>query len=372
MFYWFCGVTIGGLFTFLGLKIFNNKPIESDKLPSEFERYQSFESVKIVRSAKLSMALFLESTEDIQYFFTPENKMITYSVQNKTDNRFTKVDKAGEITDYLIIHSKPHDIVFVNGFIIDKKKRNYYTWSFNGNKQAYPITMQNDRLDWDVNKQQEQISNIVNASPWVLVDYDYISPEPNKPVGDEIPTTQAMNTYAMLTYFINGDCFKFITTLDVTDRFPYTYTEKLLLNNPFKHHNSKVPGGKEITLRPHVKYRYYQKLKLEKVRFSGGGGNAPGFDVMLYHGNLFTDVLYKNDTLKLKEFMYEFNDRSVSDIKINGKSIGTLTKNKAQPPAIIDGYMYYTNENIAYALFTNNDKKLYIIKRRKDNSISAK
>ncbi len=361
MFYWLCGVVSIGLFTFLAFKVAGDMQVKVDDLPSEFERYQSFDSAKVVRSQNLSMALFLESAEDIQYHLTPENHLITYSVQNKTENIFKKINTNGEVIDSLTIHDKPLNIVFVNGYIIHKKGQ-YYTWTFDGRKQALPITGQNDDFKWDLKKQREQISDIENSSPWVLVDFDYVNPEPVKTVGDEIPTTQAMTTYSMLTYFQNGKCFRFYTTLDVTDRFPYTYREKLLLNNPFKRYNPKIQGRKEIISLPQVQYRYYQKLKLEKVRFSGGGGNAAPFDVMLYHGNLFTDVVYKNDTLKLKEFIYQFNDGSRSPIQIDGKRIGTLTQNKAQPPAIMDGYMYYTNENLAFALFTNDDKKLYMIR----------
>lgn len=330
--------------------------------PAGFEQYQSFDSAKAVRFGNVKMTLLLESTADIQYYITPQDEIIVYYVQNKTENLFKKINKDGNIIDSLTIRAKPLNIVFVSGYIINKKTCQYYKWSFDGSNHAHQITQLNVGLEWDIKKQQEQVSKITNASLWVLIDYGYIDPTPQKPAGDELPTTQTMTTYAMLNYFLNDNCFRLYTTLDVTDRFPYTYTEKLLLNNPFKHYNSKVPGGKEITQSPFIKYRYYQKLKLEKVRFSGGGGNAPGFDVMLYHANLFIDVLFRNDTLRLKEFLYEFKDQSSSAIRIDGESIGTLTKNKAQPPAIMEGYMYYTNDNLAYALFTNNDKKLYIIK----------
>ncbi|WP_431293327.1 hypothetical protein [Pedobacter sp. P26] len=133
-------------------------------------------------------------------------------------------------------------------------------------------------------------------------------------------------------------------------------------NNLFKRINKRKVGNEEIISTPNVRYKYFQKLKLEKVRFSGGGGNAPGFTKMLYPGYLFTDVVFKNDTLKLKEFMYLDEESHTSSVEINGKNIGALSKNKAQPVEQINGYMYYTNDDVKYALFSNNDQKLYLMK----------
>ena len=83
---------------------------------------------------------------------------------------------------------------------------------------------------------------------------------------------------------------------------------------------------------------------------------------MIYHANLYTDIVYKNDTIKLKEFMYLDEKAPPSAITINGKTLGMLTKNKARPPVIMIEYRYYTNAQLDYALFSNDDKKIYLIK----------
>ncbi|MFD0793649.1 hypothetical protein ACFQZX_08470 [Mucilaginibacter litoreus] len=335
----------------------------ADDLPKEFESYSSLDSLNVIKAKNASMTLLLESTEDIQSFLTPDNEVIVYTIPQKTANSFYKISKSGVVIDSLTINCRPTDIAFVKGYIIDKKNHQYYKWSFDGNKQANSITLQNEHLDWDLQKQKQQFADIVKKSKAVFVDYRTDSPEPQKPSNDgEIQAVPSMQTYTTLTYFINDKCFRFSTKLDIGKDFPYSYTEQLLLNNLFKRINTKVSGNKEIIRTPNIRYRYFQKLKLEKVRFSGGGGNAAPFDEMLFHGYLFTDVIYKADTLKLKEFMYLEKKWHQSSIEIDGENIGTLTKNKRQPPHNIDAYMYYTNPQLAYALFTNDDKRLYLIK----------
>ncbi|TWR25908.1 hypothetical protein FPZ43_16645 [Mucilaginibacter pallidiroseus] len=362
MFYGFCTIAIVGTFTFIGFQLFKNQETVSDDLPKKFEHYQSLDSSRVIKSGNISMELLTESSEDIQYFLTSDNKLIVYSVLGETKNIFHKVDKKGVVTDSLIINCQPGDIAFVKGYIINKQTHQFYKWTFDEKKQPINIALQNNRLDWDIKKQQELYSTIKKDSPAVLVDFGTESPEPVKHSGGEMQTVPSMRTYAMLTYFKEGECYTFFTTLDVHHQFPYSYTEQLLLNNPFKRINNKISGNREIIKTPAIRYRYFQKLKLEKVRFSGGGGNAPGFDEMLFHGNLYTDVAYKKDTLKLKEFMYLEEKWHLSQIEIDGKNIGTVTKNKSQPPHNIDAYMYYTNQQLGYALFANDDKKIYLIK----------
>ncbi|PJJ84431.1 hypothetical protein [Mucilaginibacter auburnensis] len=363
MLYGFCTVAIIALLTFVGVQFFKNQQTISDDLPTEFSHYTSIDSSSVIKAGKVSMTLLLESTEDIKTFLTPNNEVIVYTVPEKKTNSFYKISRDGVLIDSLTLKCRQTDIAFVKGYVIDRKYHQYYKWGFDGNKEAVNIPLQNERLDWDLKKQQEQLKVVKEKSTAVYVDYETKTPEPIKPAADgEIQAVPTMETYTVLTYFVNDDCFRFFTTLDTDKDFPYSYTEKLLLNDLFKRINTKVSGNKEIIKAPEIKYRYFQKLKLEKVRFSGGGGNAAPFDVMLFHGNLFTDVIYKTDTLKLKEFMYLDQKWHQSSIEIDGKNIGTLMKNKKQPPHDIDAYMYYTNPQIDYALFTNNDKKLYLIK----------
>ncbi len=363
MLYWSLALAAISLFTIFGIWLYKNKQAVNSALPLQFRHYQSIDSSAIIRSGSTSMTLLLESMEDIQSFLTANNEVIIYTVADKTENSFYKIAKNGVVTDSLTIMCRPSDIAFVKGFIIDKEKHQYYKWSFDGNKQAINIVAQNERLDWDLQKQQQQLADIKESSAAVYIDYETESPEPQKPSSDdEIQAVPSPITYTILTYFQNNRCFRFTTTLDVSNDFPYSYTEKLLFNNLFKRINTEASGNKEIIKTSHIRYRYFQELKLEKVRFSGGGGNAPGFDEMLFHGNLFTDVIYKTDTLRLKEFMYLEKKWHHSSIEIDGKNIGTLTKNKAQPSILIDAYMYYTNPDLGYALFSNSERKLYIIK----------
>ncbi|QXV63831.1 hypothetical protein INP83_12010 [Mucilaginibacter sp. 21P] len=71
---------------------------------------------------------------------------------------------------------------------------------------------------------------------------------------------------------------------------------------------------------------------------------------------------HKKDTLKLKESLYLEEKWHLSQIKIDGNNIGTVTKNESHPPHNIGAYRCYKNAKLGYALFANDDKKLYIIK----------
>lgn len=366
MLYYLGTVLIMVLFVAIGLNFFEFRATEIDKLPKRFEAYRSLDSSDVITSGKVSMKLIIESRSDIQYFMTPLNQLIVYGVSGESKNVFYKFNEVAEMTDSLVISEKPDDMALVNGFILDKEKHQYYTWSFDGRSEPRNIRLINERFDKDAAEQQQILKNIIANSSSMYAEYDSDNPEPRKMTGEKIQAVPSRRTFAKITYFVSGDCYQFFTTLNVYKLFPYIARQELLLNNLFKRINTKVSGDKEIIQTPFIRYRYFQKLKKEKVRFPGGGGNNPGYNKLLFHGNLFTDLVYKNDTLRVKEFMYLDQEWPVSAIEIDGKPLGSLTKNKVRPLSFIEAYMYYTNPRLSYALFTNSDKKLYVIKYYND------
>ncbi|MCX3264854.1 hypothetical protein [Pedobacter agri] len=362
MWYYVITVLILGVLVAAAFNFSQYRKTAIDELPKSFLQYQSLDRSEVITSSKVSMRLVMESTVDIQYFMTASNELIVYAVPRPEENVFSKFNEQGEVTDSLIIHGKPSDIAFIDGLVINKGKHQYYQWSFDGSSEAKNIVMQNEDFKWNSTRQQELLEKVVHTAKSVYVEYDSDSPAPQKMEGDKIQIVPSIRTFAKLTYFDGGNCYQFFTTLNVYKQFPYAATQELLMNNIFKRINTKVSGDKEIIQTPFIRYRYFQKLKREKVRFPGGGGNMPGYDKILFHGNLFTDLVYKNDTLRVKEFMYLEQDRASSSIQIAGESLGTFTKNKVRPISSIEAYMYYSHPNLSYALFTNSDKKLYIIK----------
>lgn len=333
-----------------------------DQLPSKFAQYQSIDSLGTIKGGNAQMNLLLESKKNIELFLTSDHNIIAFGFSDGKGNSFIKIGADGNVADTLTLMSRPEDIAFLKGFIIDKQAHQYYKWSFNGVKTPIKITAQNSGLDWDGEKQSKQLTDIAKQSEAVYVDYNFDSPVSQKQVGEGPQTTQAVSSHAIVTYIIADECFQFYTTANVHRYFSWTYLQKMSWNNLFKQTGKQGGTDGEIIKTPNVKYQYFQRLKMEEVRFSGGGGNAPGFTKTLYPGYLFTDVVFKTDTLKLKELMYLDEEWHTSAVEIDGKNIGTLSKNKAQPVAHINGYMYYTNDKLQYALFTNNDKKLYLIK----------
>lgn len=340
----------------------SNKSEVEDQLPKGFAQYQSIDSLATIRNGNAEMSLLLESKRNIELFLTSENNLIISSFPSERENSFIKIGADGNVADTLKFTTRPEDIVFLKGFIIDKQSQQYYKWSFNSAKTPIKISVQNSGFNWDGEKQSKQLADIAKLSKAVYVDYNFDSPVPQKAAGDGLQTTQAVTSYAIVTYIIDDECFQLYTTADVHKYFSSSYLQEMLWNTLFKRINKEKGSDGEIIKTPNITYQFFQKLKLERVRFSGGGGNAPGFSKMLYPGYLFTDVVFKNDTLKVKEFMYLDEEWRTSDIEIDGKNIGALSKNKAQPVEDIKGYMYYTNERLHYALFTNNDRKLYLIR----------
>lgn len=333
-----------------------------DPLPKEFVSYHSIDDSATISVGKLEMSLMLHSKKNISLFLTSANNVILSSFSADKVNSFIKISPDGNVTDTLELISRPEDIIFLKGFIIDKQAHQYYNWSFNDIKTPIGITAENLSFNWDSGQQIKKLKEIVNQSKTVYVDYAFDSPVPQKQANEGLQTKQSVSSYAIVTYFLKDKCFQLYTTEDVRKYFSSSYLQEMRWSNLFKRINKDKADNEEIIKTPNLSYRYFQKLKLEKVKFSGGGGNAPGFTKLLYPGYLFTDVIFKSDTLKLKEFMYLDKDWHTSAVEIDGQNIGSLSKNKAQPVEHINAYMYYTNENLHYALFSNSDKKLYIIK----------
>ena len=334
-----------------------------DGLPEAYAGYQSIDSVHTVQSGTAMLDLLFESQENIQSFLTGDNNVIIYTVHGKTGNTFYKIAPGGDVIDSLKIDRRAADLAFVQGFIIDKEKNEFYKWAFNGNKAPIGLPAENAGLDWDTGRQENKLARIKGLPGVVYVDYRTKSPSSQKDAGGEIQATQAAITFAVLTYLSGDECFRFYTTLDVGKQFPWSYTQQLIWNNLFKLVDERSAHDGKIIPSTAVRYRYFQRLKKEEVRFSGGGGNAPGFTEELYTGYLFSDIVFQKDTIRIKQLMYLNEERPGSSIEIDGKRVGTFYANKAQPVETIDGYMYYTNPKLQYSLFTNSDKKIYQVRR---------
>ncbi|WP_298738373.1 hypothetical protein [uncultured Chitinophaga sp.] len=334
-----------------------------DVLPEAYAGYQSVDSVQSIQSGNVIMQLLFESQEQIQSFLAEDSNVIIYTVHGKTGNSFYKIASSGAIADSLMIDSKATDLAFVKGFIIDKKKNEYYNWTFTGNKAAIGIPAENAGLTWDAGRQQSRLAYIRNLPGPVYVDYRFESPSPQQAPAGEIQTTQAVTNFAVLIYFNGNDWSQFNTTLNISQHFPWSYTEQLLWNNLFKRIDKRAPHDRAIIPSAAVRYRYFHKLPMEKVRFSGGGGNAAGFTEELYPGYLFSDIAFQEDTIRIKQHMYLNVKSRGSVIEIDGNRPGVFYGNKVQPIEQIDGYMYYTNPALQYALFADSDKRIYRIRK---------
>jgi len=292
------------------------------------------------------MKLLVESTQPVQSFLSDEHNIILYTVAEKIENKFYKINPSGEVIDSLVIVDSPFNIAFIKGYMINKVKHQYYKWVSNGNRQPFDIVIQNMNFRDGAAAQQKQLVNILQNGKDIYADYQVEGLAPKKRTSEGLQTVASMKPFAILTYFSQNKCFQFYTDLNTYKYFSSYDMGKLLLTSLFKDVDSRL--NKKIIPSKNIRYCYYQKLKSEKVRFSGGGGNAPGFDKEIDHGNLYSDIIFKTDTIRLKEFFYLSEDWEQSSFEIDGKNIGTLTKNKEQPPLVIDGYGYYSNPRLQY------------------------
>ncbi|WP_443947114.1 hypothetical protein ACJVDH_08395 [Pedobacter sp. AW1-32] len=331
-------------------------------LPARFEKYQSIDSIETMQTGKASLDLLLQSQKNIEFFLTPDKYLVVYSMPSDKENQFIKIDTNGNVIDSLEIISKPENLIFLKGFIVDKTTKVFYKWSFNGSREPIKLISQNLDFKADSDEQNAQLTEILKKSTAVFLDFNFDSPAPPKQIGEVLQTTQGINSYAIVTYFIGEEGFQMYTQLNVHKYFSSSFLAQMAWNNLFKRLTAKNHFDGEIIKSSNIVYQYFQKQKLESVRFSGGGGSAPGFSKDLYPGFLFTDVIFKTDTFKIKEFMYLDEAWNTSSVEIEGKNIGALAKNKVQPVQNIDAYQYFADEKLHYVLFTNNDKKLYIIR----------
>lgn len=327
----------------------------------QYASYQSIDSADRIECGGSILELLLESEENIQPFLTMENNVIIYTVHGN-GHTFYKIGPNGNIVDTLVLDRKAGDLSFVKGFIIDKEANQYYRWCFNGVKDPLEIQRENIGLDWDVVRQRKRLDEIKAMQGHVYVDYRSIAQLPEKAGEKEIQATQSPLSFSVLNYFSADTCYQFYTTVDISREFPWSATQQLLWNNLFRRLDENSVNKSEIIPSPAIRYRYFHRQKKEKVEFSGPGGNAAGFTADLYPGFLFADIAFQKDTIKIKEFMFLEQERPQSSITINGVSIGNFTKNKKQPLELIDGYMYYTNPKLQYALFSNSSKRIYRIR----------
>ncbi len=65
MLYWCCLLLFISVVAIFGFKYLVNEKAAVNNLPQNFEHYQSLDSLKVIKSGKVSMTRLLESTEDI-------------------------------------------------------------------------------------------------------------------------------------------------------------------------------------------------------------------------------------------------------------------------------------------------------------------
>lgn len=338
---------------FMDVDLYIKNKLHISKLPKVYEKYQDVNNA-VLNFENRKMKLSFESEMPIEHYHTKQNYLIVLTkkefkkndtlIQNK---KLFKLDSSGNIVDTFSHDSeRENEEVFFEGYLINIDENYYRTWALDGDTIKKKLEIQNENLDWNLEKQSKFIEN-VNLNATVFFQKYYYTPKTKR--------------FDKIIYQLDGKWNIFYHNLkgkkDIDGEDVYIVESKgRTVNNLFNHYSQEdmkwVPNE-------HINIQsvYFQKIKLERI-YGGGGTQSAGFTSDEWRGNLYTHLIYGTDTLKFKEELLLDEEWKQSPVKIDDKQIGTLTR-KGVP---FVPYSYYNNRNLNFQLFTNNERKLYIIK----------
>ncbi|MEP6803142.1 MAG: hypothetical protein ABI892_01370, partial [Flavobacterium sp.] len=198
-------------------------------------------------------------------------------------------------------------------------------------------------------------------------DFDYNFKSKNNSIveenqnDNEKPREVKLNkTVYIIVYLMEGQWYNFYTLTDISKRISLdeVLSSRVSTNTLFKKYNKNEQEW-EVILHKNIVYKYFHKIKEEKIIIPGGGGSS--YSGYWWKGQLFSNLIINNDTLKIYDDLYlDEKWHAKTPIIINGKKIGSLNRSERE----VEPLMFYSNNALDYSLFTNDEKKLYFIKRK--------
>ncbi|WJS92820.1 hypothetical protein NYQ10_12060 [Flavobacterium johnsoniae] len=353
---------------------------QNNRLPEEYKNYKSLDSIEIKDTIQFGnhyLKLLFKSFDPIEVVLLPSKELIVVTTNKKEGfdiiKNFFKLNKKGEIIDSIsfVENYKMGKEELLNNYIVNKKQKYFRTWPLDGKKNKIKFILQNERMNADRVTEKKMIDEIFNKAQFRIIDYDfnYVESKDDSKVikkqNDEIePEIIELNrTVYIIVYLMNGEWFNYYTFTDISKRISL---DELLSsregsNTLFKKYN-KAEKDWEILVNKNIVYKYFHKIKNQKIIIPGGGNTSYQSD--WWKGQLFSNIVVSNDTLKIYDSLFlDENWPSKTPIIINKKQIGSLHRGERE---YFESLMYYLNKSLNYSLFTNDEKKLYII-REKDS-----
>ena len=370
------------MFIVFNLSTYSN--IQPKKIPNEYKNYNSLNSLNTKNTilfGNYCLKLLFKSSEPIEQVLLPSNDLIVSITRKNNDSakmkNFFKLDKKGKIMDsisFIETYENGNEELLSN-YLVNIKHKYFKTWPLDGNKIKINFILQNQDFNTDNITEKKNIDKIFKNAQFKRVVYDYNYHFKSQDVQQikqsqndtEKPRILKLNkTVYIIVYLMNGQWYNFYTLTDISKRIS---SDELLSsissNTLFKKYSSKDQELRTL-LNKNIIYKYFHKIKREKIIIPGGGGAY--YEGYWWKGQLFSNLIINNDTLKMFDNLYLDEEWLLTPITINGKKIGTLHRDKndrAEP------LMFYSNKALSYRLFTNDEKKLYIIKQ-KDSITSVK
>lgn len=367
------------LIIFFSLLSCNNA--QTNKLPElteEYKNYSSLNSLNTKESIQFGnyyLKLLFESSEPIEQALLPSNDLIVSTTTKKKDSdiirHFFKLDKKAKIIDSIsfVENYKNGEEELLKNYLVNKKLKYFTTWPLDGKKNKINFILQNENMNLDRNIEKKMIDDIFDNAQFRTVDYDFdynFKSKNNSIVEEnqndnEKPREVKLNkTVYIIVYLMEGQWYNFYTLTDISKRISLdeVLSSRVSTNTLFKKYNKNEQEW-EVILHKNIVYKYFHKIKEEKIIIPGGGGSS--YSGYWWKGQLFSNLIINNDTLKIYDDLYlDEKWHAKTPIIINGKKIGSLNRSERE----VEPLMFYSNNALDYSLFTNDEKKLYFIKRK--------
>ncbi|WP_158963496.1 hypothetical protein [Myroides fluvii] len=305
----------------------------SNKLPKQYLDYQEINE-PLLHFKNKEMSLLMEGDVPLNPYLTPERHLILTKAkfegadrEQRLKKEFYKFDTYGNLL--ALYKSSTEDELFFEGYIINLEESYYKTWALDGDTLKRKIEIHNADFNFDSQKQIEFIGNIEKKATFFFAENYYSLADGTYKIFEKVVFWQD-NTWNIL----------------FNDTKAYRGIQKKVSNELFRSYSTDKYEW-VVNENPTIQYQYFQKIKLEEND--------------LWRGFLYTTVRIDQDTLKIKEALSMSDTWKNDQVKINNKLVGNLYR-AGQSDFL--PYLYYAHSSLHYQLFSNDLRKLYLIKNK--------
>lgn len=347
--------------TFLLLLLFLNC-FQDNPIPQQYEEYITINE-KPIYFGNHVMSLKFTSHQPIELAILDNHNLL---VRTKDVNKLSKLsilNTTGEVINQ--DNYKNGEEKLIKGYLVNFEKKYFKTWVFDGKQDEKKIIQENELLNYTYEEATKQVDNIFDTAEFIEIHYDYDyryliqkKEEENDSSNGQPKSINFKPTVYIINYLKQNTWYQFYTLNNIMDKITLDHTLSSGVNSLFEKYNSKEKEW-EVIPNKNIAYQYFHKIKNTKI-IKPTGGNSPAYKAKWWLGNLYVKVNIDNDTLKIFDKLFLDEKWFHTAIKINGKKVGTfydLNKKDIKP------FMLYDNKNLNYHLFTNDIKKLYIIRK---------